>query len=123
MRYDQSIECTGTAFWCTTQHSTSVHVKWTTRLAPSRIRFRDYTSTHECPLVVRKRVVKVQKGPWPSHLIVAWKKAPRKTAASTGSSLRAFQRRQGGPKRTPRHLPTKTFTRRLAWPRNQPSRQ
>lgn len=62
MRYDQSIECTGTAFWCTTQHSTSVHVKWTTRLAPSRIRFRDYTSAHECPLVVRKRVVRSKKG-------------------------------------------------------------
>lgn len=68
-------------------------------------------------------VRRVEKGPRPGHLIVAWKKAPRKTTASRGSSLRAFQRRQGGPKRTPRHLTIKPLTRRLPWPRNQPLRQ
>lgn len=60
MRYDQ-VECTGTAFWCTTQHSTSVRVKWTTRLARSHIHFPNYTSIHKCSLVIRKRLIGSKK--------------------------------------------------------------
>lgn len=60
MRYDQ-VECTGTAFWCTTQHSTSVRVKWTTQLARSHIHFPNYTSIHKCSLVIRKRLIGSKK--------------------------------------------------------------